>query len=68
MNAIEQEITRYENKIKACQTMTDLLVAMSGFQSFADRKGLTAEVKAPVEKAYIEAEARLITTVKSSLW
>lgn len=68
MSALEQDILRYENKIKNCTTMTDLLVAMSSWQSFAAGKGLTDEQKAPVDQAYIEAEGRLITKVKSSLW
>ncbi|MBQ9156993.1 MAG: hypothetical protein IJ137_09435 [Eubacterium sp.] len=68
MSAIEQEITRYENKIKNCQSMTELLTAMSSWQSFAQRKGLSEEEKRPVDHAYIDAEAKLITQVKSSLW
>ncbi|MBR0411131.1 MAG: hypothetical protein IJI25_09075 [Eubacterium sp.] len=68
MSAIQQEIERYEKKIKNCQTMTELLTAMSSWQSFAERKGLTAEQKNPVDQAYIETEARLIPHVKSSLW
>jgi len=48
--------------------MTDLLTAMASWQSFAERKGLTTEQKSSVDQAYIEAEARLITNVKSSLW
>lgn len=68
MSAIEQEIERYLNKIKNCTTMTDLLVAMSSWQSFAERKGLTEEQKKTVDEAYIDAESRLITQVKNSLW
>ena len=68
MSALEQEIARYENKMKSCVTMTELLVAMSSWQSFAERKGLTDEQKAPVDQAYIDAEGKLITQVKSSLW
>ena len=68
MNALEQEIERYEQKMKNCLTMTDLLTAMASWQSFAERKGLTTEQKSSVDQAYIEAEARLITNVKSSLW
>lgn len=68
MSALEQEIARYENKMKSCATMTELLVAMSSWQSFAERKGLTDEQKAPVDQAYIDAEGKLITQVKSSLW
>lgn len=65
---MEQEIKRYENKIRNCETMTDLLLAMSSWQSFADRKGLSPEQRKPVDQAYIEAEAKLITKVKPSLW
>ena len=65
---MDQDIQRYERKIRNCTTMTDLLVAMSSWQSFSQRKGLTAEQKKPVDEAYLETEARLITNVKSSLW
>ena len=55
MASLEQDIKRYENKIKACSTMTDLLVAMSSWQSFADTRGLSQEERASVEQAYIKA-------------
>ena len=48
--------------------MTDLLVAMAAWQSFADSHGLTVEEKEDVDRAYIEAEGRLITQVKPTLW
>ena len=65
---MDQDIQRYERKIRNCTTMTDLLVAMSSWQSFSQRKGLTAEQKKPVDEAYLKTEAKLITNVKSSLW
>ena len=68
MASLEQDIKRYENKIKACSTMTDLLVAMSSCQSFADTRGLSQEERASVEQAYIKAEENLITQVKPTLW
>lgn len=68
MAALEQDIKRYENKIKACSTMTDLLVAMSSWQSFADTRGLSQEERTSVEQAYIKAEENLITQVKPTLW
>ena len=68
MASLEQDIKRYENKIKACSTMTDLLVAMSSWQSFADTRGLSKEERASVEQAYIKAEENLITQVKPTLW
>lgn len=66
--ALEQEIKRYENKIKTCSTMTDLLVAMSSWQSFADSHGLSPEERKEVDQAYVKAEASLITQVKPTLW
>ena len=48
--------------------MTDLLVAMSSWQSFADTRGLSQEERASVEQAYIKAEENLITQVKPTLW
>lgn len=68
MSAYEQDIKRYETKIRACATMTELLVAISSWQSFADSHGLSEEEKATVDKAYMEAEAKLITQVKPTLW
>ena len=68
MSAYEQDIKRYETKMRACATMTELLVAMSSWQSFAYSHGLSVEEKATVDKAYMEAEAKLITQVKPTLW
>ena len=68
MNVKKEDIKRYENKIKACNSMTDLLVAMAAWQSFADSHGLTVEEKEDVDRTYIEAEGRLITQVKPTLW
>ena len=36
MGSFEQEIKRYESKMRSCATMTELLVAMSSWQSFAE--------------------------------
>ncbi len=68
MASFDQEIKRYENKIKTCTTMTDLLVAMSSWQSFADSHGLSPEERKSVDQAYMAAEASLITQVKPTLW
>ncbi len=65
---MDKEITRFENRMKNCESMTDLLVAMSSWQSFSQNNGLTEEQKRRVDEAYLEAEARLITNVKKSLW
>ena len=61
MAAYEQEIKQYETKMRAAETMTGLLTA-------ADSRGLSAEERRPVDQAYMEAEARLITQVKPTLW
>ena len=68
MERLEQHIESYRKKMVSAESMTDLLVAMSSWQSFSQRKGLTAEQKKPVDEAYLETEAKLITNVKSSLW
>ena len=68
MAAYEQEIKQYETKMRAAETMTGLLTAMSSLKSFADSLGLSAEERRPVDQAYMEAEARLITQVKPTLW
>lgn len=68
MGATPQEIKRYETRINGCTTMTDLLVAMSSWQSFADSRGLSGEERASVDAAYMKAESRLITQVKATPW
>lgn len=64
----EQEITRYEEKMKKCTSMTDLLMVMASWQSFCGKEGLTREQKNRVDATYLEVEKRLITQVKPSLW
>ena len=68
MSSFEQDIKRYESKMRACTTMTELLVAMSSWQSFADSHGLSEEEKMPVDRAYMEEEEKLIAQVKPTLW
>lgn len=68
MNSMEQKIKKYEQKINTCTTMTDLLVAMSSWQSFADSNRLTKEQRSTVDQAYIKAEEKLIAQVTPSLW
>ena len=68
MSRIDEEIKRFENKIKVCTTMTDLLVAMSAWQSYAGSHSLDVEQKKIVDEAYLKAEERLISEVKPSLW
>ena len=64
----EQEITRYEEKMKKCTSMTDLLMVMASWQNFCGKEGLTQEQKNRVDATYLEVEKRLITQVKPSLW
>lgn len=54
--------------MKSCTTMTDLLVAMSSWQSYAQSHNLEPEQKRTVDEAYLKAEEGLITAVKPSLW
>ena len=68
MSRTDEEIKRYETKMKSCTTMTDLLVAMSAWQSYAQSHNLDPEQKKTVDGAYLKAEERLITAVKPSLW
>ena len=68
MASYEQDIKRYESKMRACATMTELLTAMASWQSFAEAHSLTDEERQIVDKAYVEAEAGLITQVKPTLW
>ena len=68
MSRTDEEIKRYETKMKSCTTMTDLLVAMSSWQSYAQSHNLSTEEKRMVDEAYLKAIERLITAVKPSLW
>ena len=45
MSRTDEEIKRYETKMKSCTTMTDLLVAMSSWQSYAQSHNLSTEEK-----------------------
>ena len=65
---MEKEIARFENKMKNCESMTDLLLAMSAWQGFCRNNSLTEEEKRRVDQAYLEAEERLIKNVQKSLW
>lgn len=65
---MKEQIDRFENKMKNCKSMTDLLIAMSSWQSFCERNALSQEEKQRVDLAYIQAEERLIANVKPSLW
>ena len=51
MADIAFEIERYEKKMKNAETMTDLLLAMSAWQTYAKSRGLTDE-----QKAYVDDE------------
>lgn len=68
MSAIDAKITQFKNKMASCQTMTDLLVAMSSWQSFCNNNSLTEDQKSIVDQVYLDAEQRLISKVKTSLW
>lgn len=68
MGNTENEQKRYERKLAACTSMTELLLAMSAWQSFADGHGLTPEERASVDAAYLEAEKRLLSNVKQTPW
>ena len=68
MSRTDEEIKRFETKMKSCTTMTDLLVAMSSWQSYAQSHNLEPEQKRTVDEAYLKAEEGLITAVKPSLW
>lgn len=63
-----ERIRNYEEKIEKCTTMTDLLVVMASWQSFAQSHALTQEEKKLVDEAYLKAEERLLLTVKTSPW
>ncbi len=68
MAQFEEEIMRYEKKMNNASTMTDLLLAMSAWQSFADSRGLSDADRTPVDSAYLKAEARLMENVSKTPW
>ncbi len=50
MSRTDEEIKRFETKMKSCTTMTDLLVAMSSWQSYAQSHNLEPEQKRTVDE------------------
>ena len=68
MSSIEEKILYYEKKFRNCTTMTDLLVAMSSWQSFARSNGLTKDQKRDVDQVYLEMEEKLIKGLSKSPW
>lgn len=68
MSRTDEEMKRFEMKMKSCTTMTDLIVAMSSWQSYTQSHSLDEETRKTVDEAYLKAEERLITAVKPSLW
>ena len=68
MSSIEEKILYYEKKFRNCTTMTDLLVAMSSWQSFARSNGLTEDQKRNVDQVYLEMEEKLIKGLSKSPW
>ena len=64
----EEKILYYEKKFRNCKTMTDLLVAMSSWQSFARSNGLTEDQKRDVDQVYLEMEEKLIKGLSKSPW
>ena len=67
-SSIEEKILYYEKKFRNCTTMTDLLVAMSSWQSFARSNGLTEDQKRDVDQVYLEMEEKLIKGLSKSPW
>ena len=45
MSRTDEEIKRFETKMKSCTTMTDLLVAMSSWQSYAQSHNILSQNK-----------------------
>ena len=68
MSSIEEKILYYEKKFRNCTTMTDLLVAMSSWQSFARSNGLTEDQKRDGDQVYLEMEEKLIKGLSKSPW
>ena len=65
---MEENISRYETRMKNCSSMTDLLIAMSSWQTYCKSHTVTEEDKERVDRTYLQAESRLLTQVKHSLW
>ena len=68
MSSVEEKIFYYEKKLRNCTTMTDLLVAMSSWQSFSRSNGLTEDQKKNVDRIYLEMEEKLIAGLSKSPW
>lgn len=68
MGKLESRIEGYRKKMQNCTSMTDLLVAMASWQSFADSNGLSKEQRKEVDDAYLKAEAVLLAGVSKTPW
>lgn len=65
---MDKETARYENKLKQCQSMTELLTAMSSWQSYCRSHGVNKEEEEKINALYLEMEGRLITKLRSTPW
>ena len=68
MTGMEEKIQNYAKKFRNCTTMTDLLLALSSWQSFARSNGLTQEQKKDVDQVYLEMEEKLIKGLSKTPW
>lgn len=65
---MDQSLTRYENKIKSAGSMTELLLAMSLWQSYNDSHTVSEEDQAQMNALYMQAEEKLMSKISKSPW
>lgn len=65
---MDQNITRYENKITAAKSMTELLQAMSLWQSYVNSHTVSEEEKQAMDALYLKAEAAMMSKLSKSPW
>lgn len=68
MEKLEQQIESYRKKMVSAESMTDLLVAMASWNSFADSRGLDSDQRKAVDEAYLKAESILMQNVQKTPW
>lgn len=65
---MDKELVRYENKLKQCQSMTELLTAMSSWQTYCKSHAVEKEWEQKMNTLYLEMEKQLISNLTSTPW
>lgn len=65
---MDKEILRYENKMKNCRSMTELMTVMASWQSYCRSHAVEIENEQKINSLYLEMEGKLISNLKLIPW